>query len=104
MAPDRLMFVPSLAALSAFIFDSPEYRALERDNMTDAAKAIVRKQYAASGDAYVRSATHAGGDDLARLVAVIAPQPSDRLLDVATGGGHVAKAFAPMVAEVVASD
>ena len=64
----------------------------------------ARRQYGAVGDAYVRSAGHAGGNDLARLVELAAPQSHKRVLDIATGGGHVAKAFAPHVAEVVASD
>lgn len=68
------------------------------------AKARVRNQYAATGDAYVRSAEHVSGDDLRRLVEIVAPRPTDRLLDIATGGGHTALAFAPLVAEVVASD
>lgn len=72
--------------------------------MTEQAKVRVRAQYAASGDAYVVSAGHAGGDDLARLVELAAPRSSDRTLDVATGGGHVARALAPLVAHVVASD
>jgi ubiquinone/menaquinone biosynthesis C-methylase UbiE len=72
--------------------------------MTESAKERVRRQYGAVGDAYVRSPLHAAGDDLARLVEAMRPQPDERLLDVATGGGHVAKAFAPHVAAVVASD
>lgn len=71
---------------------------------TDEAKERVRAQYAASGDAYVVSAGHAAGNDLARLVELADPRPTDRALDVATGGGHVARALAPRVAEVVASD
>ena len=47
---------------------------------------------------------HAKGESLARLVALVAPQSSWRLLDVATGAGHTALAFAPHVAKVIASD
>jgi len=72
--------------------------------MAESAKERVLQQYGSVGDAYVRSAGHAGGNDLVRLVEVVAPASSDRLLDIATGGGHVAKAFAPHVSEVVASD
>ena len=64
----------------------------------------MRQQYGSVGDAYIVSKTHASGDDLARLVEAMEPKPDDRLLDIATGGGHVAKAFAPAVALVVASD
>jgi len=68
------------------------------------AKDRVRRQYGAAGDAYVTSPGHAGGDDLARMIELAAGQPHERALDIATGGGHVAKALAPHVAEVVATD
>jgi ubiquinone/menaquinone biosynthesis C-methylase UbiE len=68
------------------------------------AKERVRAQYGAAGDAYVRSPGHAGGDDLRRMIEAAQAQPGDRALDIATGGGHVAKGLAPLVAEVVASD
>lgn len=74
------------------------------DSASDLAKARVRAQYAAAGDAYVRSVGHATGDDLPRMVALAAPCATDRLLDLATGGGNVARVFAPHVAEVVVSD
>jgi ubiquinone/menaquinone biosynthesis C-methylase UbiE len=71
---------------------------------TDDAKERVRAQYGAVGDAYVTSSGHATGSDLQRMVDLAQPHPTDRLLDLATGGGHVARTFAPLVAEVVASD
>lgn len=77
---------------------------VEQFGMAETAKDRVLRQYGAVGDAYVRSAGHAGGDDLERLVELVQPGANERLLDIATGGGHVAKAFAPFVAEVVASD
>ena len=54
--------------------------------------------------AYVTSAIHASGDDLAELVRLAACRPADHALDVATGAGHVALALAPRVAHVVATD
>lgn len=75
--------------------------------MTDAgttAKDRVRAQYGAVGDAYVKSVGHATGTDLQRMIEVAQPQATERLLDIATGGGHVARVFAPHVAEVIASD
>lgn len=57
-----------------------------------------------SAEAYVVSAGHAHGGDLARLVELAAPRPTDRALDVSTGGGHTALALAPHVARVTASD
>lgn len=71
---------------------------------TNDAKDRVRAQYGAVGDAYVTSVGHATGSDLQRMVELARPQPTDRLLDLATGGGHVARTFAPLLADVVASD
>jgi len=70
----------------------------------DEAKERVRAQYGSVGDAYVKSTGHATGKDLARMVEVARPLPTDRLLDIATGGGHVARTFSPYVDQIVASD
>lgn len=67
-------------------------------------KAQVEREFSARAEAYVASATHARGDDLARLVELADPQPDTVALDVATGGGHVALALSRKAAEVVASD
>lgn len=71
---------------------------------SDAAKDAVRKQYGSVGDAYVRSTGHATGKDLARMVELAGATPETRMLDIATGGGHVPRAFAPHVGSIVASD
>jgi SAM-dependent methyltransferase len=68
------------------------------------ARTSASAQFAPVAGAYVRSATHARGADLARLRELAAPRSTERLLDVATGGGHTALAFAPAVRQVVASD
>jgi SAM-dependent methyltransferase len=52
----------------------------------------------------VTSPSHATGDDLRRLLDLAAPTGVERLLDVATGGGHTALAFAPLVQSVTAID
>lgn len=70
----------------------------------DEAKQRVMAQYGAAGDAYVRSAGHASGKDLDRMVELSGAKLTDRLLDIATGGGHVARSFSPLVHHVVASD
>ncbi len=70
----------------------------------DTAKDAVRKQYGSVGDAYVRSTGHATGKDLVRMVELADATPDTRMLDIATGGGHVARAFAPHVGSIVASD
>jgi SAM-dependent methyltransferase len=38
------------------------------------------------------------------MIELAGPRPSDRLLDIATGGGNVARAFAPHVGAVLATD
>lgn len=70
----------------------------------DAAKDAVRQQYGSVGNAYVTSTGHATGNDLARMVELAHPTPDTRMLDIATGGGHVARAFAPHVGSIIASD
>lgn len=72
--------------------------------MTKDATALVRSQFGASAPAYATSEVHAKGESLARIVELAAPQHNWRVLDVATGAGHMAAAFAPHVANVVASD
>ncbi len=67
-------------------------------------KQRVRDQFARAGAAYVGSTTHASGADLKRMVDVAAPRTHERVLDIATGGGHVALTFAPLVREVLAVD
>jgi ubiquinone/menaquinone biosynthesis C-methylase UbiE len=64
----------------------------------------VKQQFGANAAFYLTHAPHAQGKSLERLVALTAPQPDWHVLDVATGGGHVAYAFAPHVARVWATD
>jgi ubiquinone/menaquinone biosynthesis C-methylase UbiE len=67
-------------------------------------KNLVQAQFGAVAERYVTSAIHARGGDLARIIALAQPRGDQRLLDIATGGGHTALAFAPYVREVVATD
>lgn len=53
---------------------------------------------------YVHSAVHARGDSLQRLLTLTRPQAGWEVLDVATGAGHTAFAFAPQVSAVWATD
>ena len=55
-------------------------------------------------DAYRESATHASGDDLDLVVAWCEPAPGVSVLDVATGGGHVARRLREAGAQVVTVD
>ncbi len=74
------------------------------DAATSAAHERVRQTFAPNAEAYVSSVSHASGSDLARLLELAEPQPTDYALDVSTGGGHTALALARQVARVVASD
>jgi ubiquinone/menaquinone biosynthesis C-methylase UbiE len=67
-------------------------------------RTLVQSQFGAHAAAYAASAVHAHGWSLERLVALLAPQPGERALDIATGAGHTAAALAPLVDSVVASD
>jgi ubiquinone/menaquinone biosynthesis C-methylase UbiE len=70
----------------------------------DELKALVRERFGARADDYRTSAPHASGPDLELLLAWLDPQPAERALDVATGGGHTALALARTGADVDACD
>jgi SAM-dependent methyltransferase len=55
-------------------------------------------------DAYRNSKTHAEGRDLDLVVEWCAPGPGRKVLDVATGGGHVARRLREEGCEVVTTD
>jgi ubiquinone/menaquinone biosynthesis C-methylase UbiE len=67
-------------------------------------KRLVQNNFGRAAADYVTSKVHASGPDLAWLVENAALNGSERVLDVATGGGHTAFALAPYAAEVVALD
>jgi ubiquinone/menaquinone biosynthesis C-methylase UbiE len=67
-------------------------------------KDLVKRQFGAHAGAYATSRVHAQGASLGRLVELVEPQAHWRALDVATAAGHTALAFAPRVAQVVATD
>ena len=71
--------------------------------MTDSDN-LIQQQFGAHANDYVTSDVHARGESLARLVELTQPQRDWIVLDVATGAGHTALAFAPHVARVVATD
>ncbi len=67
-------------------------------------RTLAEQQFGAHAAAYATSAVHAKGASLQRMVELTAPRADWRALDVATGAGHTAAAFAPHVASVVAGD
>jgi len=71
--------------------------------MTDL-RDLIRRQFGLNAERYVSSHDHSKGESLDRMVALARPKPEWRVLDIATGGGHTALAFAPFVREVVATD
>ncbi|HET8577422.1 MAG TPA: class I SAM-dependent methyltransferase, partial [Methylomirabilota bacterium] len=72
--------------------------------MSDPHKARVQAQFGGSAEAYVESPGHAGGEDLERLLAWGRRRGAARVLDIATGGGQTALAFAGFTPTVVATD
>jgi len=66
----------------------------------DRAKAI----FGARADLYTTSASHTDVQVLGRLIEIAQPQDTWRVLDIGTGTGHTALAFAQHVHDVVALD
>lgn len=67
-------------------------------------KSASQEQFGKTAAFYLTHRTHAQGKSLERMVELGQPSPDWRLLDIATGGGHVAYTFAPHVARVWATD
>lgn len=67
-------------------------------------KKSILQEFGANAESYAASKVHAKGASLSRLVKLVNPSPNWRMLDIATGAGHTALAFAPFVAEVLATD
>jgi ubiquinone/menaquinone biosynthesis C-methylase UbiE len=72
--------------------------------MSDFVKKDVQAQFGRNAESYVISQGHAKGDDLKKLLEIFRGDEEDHVLDVATGGGHVANALAPIVKQVTALD
>ncbi len=67
-------------------------------------KKEVLNQFGKHAESYVKSELHAKGNDLKLMVEISGTNSEVILLDIATGGGHVANAFAPIVKKVIAYD
>ena len=72
--------------------------------MNSATKSLVQSQFGANAERYATSRVHAEGESLSRLVEAVRPRADWQAIDIATGPGHTAFAFAPKVKHVVASD
>ncbi|MBA2395319.1 MAG: methyltransferase domain-containing protein [Ktedonobacteraceae bacterium] len=75
-----------------------------QDAVTRAKLQQVQRNFGAVAADYVTSKVHASGQDLSWLVEAAALTGIERVLDIATGGGHAAFALAPYASEVVALD
>jgi SAM-dependent methyltransferase len=64
----------------------------------------VQAQFGPTASAYVTSASHAAGDDLDQLVMWGRAAAPRRVLDLATGAGHTALAFAAFAGQLTAMD
>ena len=67
-------------------------------------KEEVQKQFGKNATHYVTSKTHAKGQDLHKLMDIAEMNGKELVLDIATGGGHVANALASKVDKVIALD
>jgi len=72
--------------------------------MNSATKSLVQSQFGANAERYATSRVHAEGESLSRLVEAVQPRPDWEAIDIATGPGHTALAFAPKVRHIIASD
>jgi ubiquinone/menaquinone biosynthesis C-methylase UbiE len=67
-------------------------------------KKDVQQQFGNNANSYVSSPIHKDGKDLLMMVEMAKVNGQELLLDIATGGGHTANAFAPLVKKVTALD
>ena len=67
-------------------------------------KQLNQERFGAAAKGYVESATFSNKTELEQLVEITEPQPEWITLDIATGGGHTARTFAPFVKHTIATD
>lgn len=72
--------------------------------MKSAHDSNVTSQFGPRAKAYVESAVHSQGADLARIADVAAAVRPARAIDLGCGGGHVTYAMAPHASDAVACD
>ncbi len=64
----------------------------------------IRRQFGPAAEAYLASAVHAQGEDLANVVAFLDPQPDETVLDLGCGVGHTLRRVAPRVRLAIGAD
>lgn len=67
-------------------------------------KKDVQEQFGKNAASYVSSPIHKEGKDLLKMVEMANVTGQEVMLDIATGGGHTANAFAPLVKNITAVD
>ena len=72
--------------------------------MSDKGKSRAQTQFGAAADEYASSEIHAHGDSLRVLLELTRARPDWTVVDVASGAGHTALTFSPLVARVIATD
>ncbi|WP_193554855.1 class I SAM-dependent methyltransferase [Halobacillus salinus] len=72
--------------------------------MSEDQKNQVRQTFSKNSNAYVTSTTHSKKSDLEQITAWLQPDNSWTVLDIATGGGHVAKELSRSAGTVFATD
>jgi len=65
---------------------------------------VVVQQYDERAKAYLTSAVHAAGEDLALIAQAVGQRPVATALDLGCGGGHLSYVLAAQVARVTACD
>lgn len=71
---------------------------------SDEKKARVQDYFSRTAASYVTSVSHRTGGDLNRLIELGEWNAQQQAIDIATGGGHTARAVAPHVAQVIVTD
>ncbi len=75
-----------------------------RDSAESRHRATNQDQFGSNAANYATSEVHAKGASLARMVELVAPEPTWHGLDLASAAGHTAFAFAPHIRLMVSSD
>ncbi|QAS52561.1 class I SAM-dependent methyltransferase [Halobacillus litoralis] len=72
--------------------------------MSEDIKRVVKEAFSKSKESYVQSSTHKSQSDLDLITEWLEPENKWQALDIATGGGHVAKTLSRSVGTVFATD
>ena len=72
--------------------------------MDDRIRQLNEERFTRTAEAFATSAAVGNLAEIASLVRLAAPAPTDRLLDVACGSGRLLKTFAPLVRMAIGTD